>query len=69
MDDGPIQGEGGEIEYGGQAQIEESRPTPYEEVYSDYATEATRSLERAPLPQSMQDLVRDYFTEIQPNRR
>jgi hypothetical protein len=41
---------------------------PYEDVYSQYEAEATRSLDRSQLPQTMQQLVRDYFTEIQPNR-
>ncbi|GIP36682.1 hypothetical protein [Paenibacillus sp. J2TS4] len=68
LDDGPLSGGGGEIEKGGQAPVLDGASRPYEEVYSDYATEATQSLNRSQLPQSMQNLVRDYFTEIQPNR-
>lgn len=41
---------------------------PYEEVYSEYATEARKSLSRSQLPQSMQDKVKQYFDQIQPNR-
>jgi len=41
---------------------------PYEEVYSEYAAEAKQSLGRSSLPASMQDKVKQYFDEIQPNR-
>nr|WP_150960018.1 hypothetical protein [Aneurinibacillus sp. XH2] len=67
-DQGPLNGRGGEIEKGGQAPVLDGASRPYEEVYSEYAAEATQSLNRSQLPQSMQNLVRDYFTEIQPNR-
>lgn len=67
-DQGPLNSRGGEIEKGGQAPVLDGASRPYEEVYSEYAAEATQSLNRSQLPQSMQNLVRDYFTEIQPNR-
>lgn len=41
---------------------------PYEDVYSEYAADAKQALSRNELPQSMQERVRNYFDEIQPNR-
>ncbi|MFF2089111.1 hypothetical protein [Paenibacillus sp. NPDC058174] len=40
----------------------------YEDVYSEYAAEAKKALSRSQLPQSMQNKVKDYFDQIQPNR-
>jgi hypothetical protein len=67
-DSGPAQSGGGDVMQGGPAPAVDGVSRPYEEVYTDYAAEATRSLNRSQLPSSMQQLVRDYFTEIQPNR-
>lgn len=39
---------------------------PYDEVYSDYAEQARSSLDRRPIPAGVRDLVRRYFTAIQP---
>ncbi|WP_248924541.1 hypothetical protein [Paenibacillus hamazuiensis] len=66
-DGGPTKG-GGDVQKGGPSPTIDGATRPYEEVYSEYATEAKSALDRHPLPQSMQNLVRDYFTEIQPNR-
>ncbi|WP_409341298.1 hypothetical protein [Paenibacillus sp. MBLB4367] len=68
LDGGPLNGQGGETEQGVPMPAQEGESRPYEEVYSEYATEATRSLDRSELPQSVQNLVRSYFTEIQPDR-
>lgn len=57
---------GGSVQKGGESPVFDGVSRPYEEVYSDYATEAKRSLERRDLPQSMQSLVENYFTEIDP---
>ncbi|MEK5479196.1 phage tail tape measure protein [Paenibacillus sp. FSL R5-0407] len=57
---------GGTVQKGGESPVFDGVSRPYEEVYSDYATEAKRSLERRDLPQSMQSLVENYFTEIDP---
>lgn len=57
---------GGTVQKGGQSPIFDGVSRSYEEVYSDYAAEAKRSLERNELPQSMQSLVESYFTEIDP---
>ncbi|WP_052350329.1 hypothetical protein [Paenibacillus gorillae] len=40
----------------------------YEDVYSEYAAEAKKALSRSQLPQNMQNKVKDYFDQIQPNR-
>ncbi|MEF2967066.1 phage tail tape measure protein [Paenibacillus sp. M1] len=57
---------GGSVQNGGESPIFDGVSRPYEEVYSDYAAEAKRSLDRKDLPQSMQSLVESYFTEIDP---
>ncbi|WJH34623.1 hypothetical protein N6H14_33525 [Paenibacillus sp. CC-CFT747] len=65
-DQGPVSGPG-QVEKGGPAPVVDGVSRPYEEVYSEYAAEAKSSLDRHPLPQNMQNRVRDYFTEIQPD--
>ncbi|CRF28988.1 Uncharacterised protein [Mycobacterium tuberculosis] len=65
-DQGPTVG-GGELQKGGPSPVIDGTSRPYEEVFSEYEKEAKRALDRQPLPQNMQNLVRDYFTEIQPN--
>lgn len=64
QDGGPATG--GNVQKGGRSPVYDGVSRPYEEVYSDYATEAKRSLERSELPQSMQSLVESYFVEIDP---
>lgn len=66
QDGGPSTG--GNVQKGGKSPIFDGVSRPYEEVYSDYETEAKRSLERSELPQSMQSLVENYFVEIDPGR-
>ncbi|MCL6456767.1 MAG: hypothetical protein K6T85_02055 [Gorillibacterium sp.] len=65
-DGGPASSSGGETQKGGSAPAIDGATRPYEEVYRDYETAAKSSLERNPLPQNLQNLVRDYFTEINP---
>lgn len=65
-DGGPTSG--GQVQKGGNSPVFDGVSRPYEEVYSDYASEAKRSLERSELPQSMQGLVERYFMEIDPGR-
>lgn len=64
QDGGPTTG--GNVQKGGRSPVYDGVSRPYEEVYSDYATEAKRSLDRSELPQSMQSLVENYFVEIDP---
>lgn len=68
FDGGPVQGGGGNILQGGSAPAVDGTARPYEDVFKQYEAEATKSLGQSQLPQTMQQLVRDYFTEIQPNR-
>lgn len=68
VDGGPTAGSGGEISQGGSAPAIDGASRPYEDVYADYAAEASNALNRSELPQHMQNLVRDYFLEIQPQR-
>jgi len=68
VDSGPVRGGGGDISEGGRAPSLDGAARPYDEVFAEYEAEAARSLPRSTLPQTMQELVRDYFTEIQPNR-
>ncbi|GAA0133407.1 hypothetical protein YSY43_02470 [Paenibacillus sp. YSY-4.3] len=65
-DSGEIHGGGGDVQKGGKSPVFDGVSRPYDEVYSDYAAEAKRSLERSELPQSVQSLVESYFTEIDP---
>lgn len=39
---------------------------PYNEVFTDYADEANRALESGYVPLGVRDVVRDYFTSIEP---
>lgn len=64
IDSGPATG--GNVQKGGQGPVFDGASRPYEEVYSDYAAEAKRALDRGELPQSLQSLVESYFTEIDP---
>jgi hypothetical protein len=41
---------------------------PYNEVYGDYADAANRALESDYVPLGLRDLVRDYFTGLEPGR-
>jgi len=41
---------------------------PYEEVYGQYQEQAGNALDNDYIPQGYKDLVRDYFTEIDPNQ-
>ena len=59
---------GGQVQSGGQSPMIDGTTRPYEEVYSEYAAEAQESFGRSQLPASMQDKVKQYFDEIQPNR-
>lgn len=68
VDGGPTAGSGGEVSQGGAAPAMDGASRPYEDVYADYAAEASSALNRSDLPQHMQNLVRDYFLEIQPQR-
>ena len=42
--------------------------TPYEDVYTDFYRYAQTSLERGYVPLSVKDLVRDYFSSLDPTR-
>ncbi|MFD1175227.1 phage tail tape measure protein [Paenibacillus puldeungensis] len=64
-DGGPTTG--GNVQKGGKSPVFDGVSRPYEEVYSDYAAEAKESLKRSDLPQSLQSLVENYFTEIDPD--
>lgn len=58
---------GGTTQTGGKSPIIDGTTRPYEEVYSDYAAEAQKSLGRSQLPTSMQEKVKQYFDQIQPD--
>jgi len=66
QDGGPTTG--GQIETGGKSPMIDGVTRPYAEVYAEYSSEAKQALGRNQLPQSMQQRVRDYFEDIQPNR-
>lgn len=66
QDGGPSTG--GQTQTGGQSPMLDGMTRPYEEVYNEYAAEAKQSLERSELPAGMQEKVKQYFEQIQPNR-
>lgn len=66
-DGGPASSSGGPTQNGGSAPAIDGATRPYSEVYRDYETAAKSSLSRSPLPDNLQNLVRDYFTEINPD--
>ncbi len=66
VDGGPATG--GETQTGGQSPVIDGTTRPYEDVYNEYAAEAKKSLGRTKLPASLQDKVKQYFDEIQPDR-
>ena len=39
---------------------------PYNEVFADYANSANRALESDYIPLGLRDVVRDYFTALEP---
>lgn len=41
---------------------------PYNQVFSDYSNAANQALESEYIPLGMQDIVRDYFTSIEPGQ-
>ncbi len=41
---------------------------PYNQVYGEYLTEANRSLESDYIPLGLRDVVRDYFTSLEPGQ-
>lgn len=41
---------------------------PYNEVFSDYSNSAREALESDYIPLGMRDVVRDYFTSIEPGQ-
>jgi hypothetical protein len=58
---------GGTTQNGGQSPMIDGTTRPYNEVYGEYAAEAKRTLGRTQLPASMQDKVKQYFDQIQPD--
>jgi hypothetical protein len=66
QDGGPSTG--GQTVTGGQSPMMDGTTRPYEDVYNEYAAEAKQSLGRSQLPSSMQEKVKQYFDQIQPNR-
>ncbi|MDQ6419151.1 hypothetical protein RB620_06825 [Paenibacillus sp. LHD-117] len=69
---GPVENDGGpstggKTQTGGQSPMIDGTTRPYEEVYSEYAAEAKKSLGRSQLPASMQEKVKQYFDQIQPD--
>jgi len=41
---------------------------PYDQVYSDYSEDAQQALENDYIPLGLEDVVRDYFTSIEPGQ-
>lgn len=45
-----------------------SQQVPYNQVYTDYANQANRALESDYIPLGLRDVVRDYFTALEPGQ-
>ena len=41
---------------------------PYNQVYSDYANAANHALDSGYVPLGLRDVVRDYFTSLEPSQ-
>jgi hypothetical protein len=41
---------------------------PYNQVFSDYADDANRALDSDYVPLGLRDVVRNYFTSLEPQR-
>lgn len=64
--DGPL-GEGAsETRQSSQAQVSPGVARPYEEVFQQYEQFARDSMERQLIPADYQEMVKDYFTQIEP---
>jgi hypothetical protein len=68
--DVPGQGEGGPPtgETPGGPRDEGQALVPYDEVYTDYQTQAASALENSYIPQGMKEYVRAYFSALEPGR-
>jgi hypothetical protein len=41
---------------------------PYNQVFSDYSNAANQALERDYIPLGLRDVVRDYFSSLEPRQ-
>jgi hypothetical protein len=41
---------------------------PYEQVYPEYSRAASEALDQGYIPPHLKDYVRDYFSQLEPNR-
>jgi hypothetical protein len=41
---------------------------PYNEVFSDYSEAANRALDQDYIPLGLRDVVRDYFSSLEPGQ-
>lgn len=68
FDPGTLDGGGGDMIHGGNSPVTEGTVRPYEEVFAQYEGQANEALSRSSLPYHTQQLVKQYFIDIQPNR-
>lgn len=66
-DGGPLSGDGGRIEYGGDAVVWQNRPHDYEAVYDEYEAEAQHVIEQNQWPLTMRERIQAYFDRINPD--
>ncbi|KKX57085.1 hypothetical protein X546_00735 [Brevibacillus borstelensis cifa_chp40] len=71
--EGPVDTVGGPLGEGasqsrqtGATQVSSGGALPYEEVYGQYAEFARESLEKSSIPSDYQDVVKEYFSNIEP---
>ena len=53
----------------GEGPILKGNVRPYEQVFSDYETAYRESTSRYKLPHDLENIVKNYFTEIKPNEK
>lgn len=63
---GPLGAGGGDLVDSTESQVTSGSVRPYAEVYQQYEQMSRQSLERSSIPADYQQIVRDYFADIEP---
>lgn len=63
---GPLGAGPSETRQSGNTQVSAGSARPYQEVYKQYAQFARESMEKGSIPGDYQDIVKDYFSNIEP---
>ncbi|TGU75401.1 hypothetical protein EN829_064665, partial [Mesorhizobium sp. M00.F.Ca.ET.186.01.1.1] len=63
---GPLGAGPSQSQQSSQTQVTSGGTLPYEEVYGQYEQFARESMEKGTIPGDYQDIVKDYFSKIEP---